>query len=98
MSQARVTDFFATRKRNIFNQDAVLLAKQKRTHSLVEKDSNNLSESQCTKTVEVAEVKMTIRTTRSTRSKAKEPEQEVQEQAPLKENAPIENKDPVQEE
>ena len=94
MSQARVTDFFATRKRNLHQQDQVLLAKQKRTHSLLEKDNNAQADSVCLKTVEPA---MVTRSTRTTRSKAKE-EQEIKEQpAPLKENAPVESQEPVPE-
>jgi len=34
MSQARVTDFFATRKSKRFSQDEVLLNKQKKAHIL----------------------------------------------------------------
>lgn len=43
MSQARVTDFFSTRKRNRFNQEDILLNKQKRTQTLI--DSSDFSES-----------------------------------------------------
>lgn len=44
MSQARVTDFFATRKRNRFNQDEILLNKQKKTHQLVESSDSKSDE------------------------------------------------------
>ena len=43
MSQARVTDFFSTRKRNRFNQDEILLNKQKRTQTLI--DSSDFTDS-----------------------------------------------------
>jgi hypothetical protein len=36
MAQGKVTDFFATRKRNRFNQDEILLNKQKKTHTLID--------------------------------------------------------------
>ena len=36
MAQGRVTDFFSTRKRNRFNQDDILLNKQKRTQTVID--------------------------------------------------------------
>lgn len=44
MSQARVTDFFATRKRNRFNQDEILLNKQKKTHQLIDTSESKADE------------------------------------------------------
>ncbi|CAF0851365.1 unnamed protein product [Brachionus calyciflorus] len=72
MSQARVTDFFATRKRNRFNQDEILLNKQKKTHTLIESSDSHKDD--------IAQIKeklaqVAASTERCLRSRAKQTEQ-----------------------
>ena len=97
MSQARVTDFFATRKRNLHQQDQVLLAKQKRTHSLLEKDNSSQTAVESSKTTVEVTATMVTRSTRTTRSKAKDEQECKEQQAPLQENGPAESQEPVAE-
>lgn len=53
MSKGKVTDFFATRKRNRFNQDDVLLNKQKKTQAMIEPlDSMGIEKAALIKAVE----------------------------------------------
>jgi len=67
MSTTKVTDFFSTRKRGRFNQDDVLLNKQKKTQSLV--DPTDVIGIEKAKLIKAVETELIRRSTRSTRSR-----------------------------
>ena len=83
MSQARVTDYFATRKRNRFNQDEVLLNKQKKSHTLI--DSIDLEEA-----AKLVKQEFDMKTRSRTRHQAKveSNEKQVQPEAAIPEAEP----------
>lgn len=76
MSQARVTDFFASRKSKRFSQDEVLLNKQKKAHILFDaSDSSSGTDSSISpeEACNLLKKELAMRTTRSkTRSQTKE--------------------------
>lgn len=86
MSKGKVTDFFATRKRNRFNQDDVLLNKQKKTQTLIDPmDVISMEKSKLIKAVE-SELK-----SRSTRARTRQSMKESGEQPAPEITQPIEN-------
>jgi len=86
MSKGKVTDFFATRKRNRFNQDDVLLNKQKKTQSVIEPDPMSIEKAALIKAVEN---ELNARTRSRTRLAQK---QEIQNVDPVGEvKAPVED-------
>lgn len=86
MSKGKVTDFFATRKRNRFNQDDVLLNKQKKTQSVIEPDPMSIEKAALIKAVEK---ELNARTRSRTRLAQK---QEIQNVDPVGEvKAPVED-------
>jgi len=93
MSQARVTDFFSTRKRNRFNQDDILLNKQKRTQVLIESESSG-GEANCNSIVNEACKLIKQELEMRTRSKTKQlNEKQDSGSAPMDEKKPDENEE-----
>jgi hypothetical protein len=91
MTQARVTDFFSTRKRNRFNQDDILLNKQKRTQVLIESESSG-GEANCNSIVNEACKLIKQELEMRTRSKTKQlNEKQDSGSAPMDEKKPDEN-------
>ena len=74
MAQCKINNFFSTRKRGRFNQDDVVLNKQKKTQLLIESNENKgveeFDEIKLAKSKILMEQKQET-TTRCTRSKAK---------------------------
>lgn len=82
MAQGRVTDYFATRKRNRFNQDEVLLNKQRKTQNLIEPGIETHDEIKMLK-AKLAAIEQPAQETRCLRSKAKQQTQNIEPEKPI---------------